>query len=183
MPLDRDPLFSGLRDLFEGKPQFAADEADAADKIATLCADYAANALAGGTAPISASISAAKTKLAQALEAAFTAAKAAGPAGVSALGLALDTAMAAFWLAPPIAFAAPPPPAPPSMIGVVTVAIPAVLAPSLTALFLAGVADKPSATAQADSLATLLHGWTKTVMVVNTPVTPPGPPAPPTPLS
>lgn len=183
MPLNKDPLSSGLRDLFEGKPAFAEDETDAANKISSLYADYAANALAGTTAPLSASISAAKPILAQALKAAFTAAKAAGPAGVSTLGLAIDTAIVAFWLAPPIAFAAPPLPAPPTMAGVVTLAAPGVLAPTLTALFTAGVASKPTAAEQADSLATLLHNWTKTVMVVNTPLTPPGPPAPPAPLT
>jgi hypothetical protein len=182
MPLDKSPLANGLRDMFEGKPEFASSESDAAQTISDLYRQYAGNAVAGPTSPLSVSLTGAGTALSQALKGAFTAAKSAGPAGVTALGVALDSAFVAFWLAPPVAFATPPT-GPPTIAGLVTVAPPGILAPGLTALFTSGVAQKASAGDQADALAALLDAWTRTVFVVNTPVTPPGSPSPPAPLA
>ena len=85
-------------------------------------------------------------------------------------------------LAPPVAFALPPT-GPPTMTGVVSAAPPGVLTGALGARFLAGVAQQASAAQQAQALAAVLDGWTRTVLVINTPVTPPGPPLPPVPLA
>jgi hypothetical protein len=92
----------------------------------------------------------------------------------------MDGAFVAFWMTP-IAFAIPPT-GPPTMTGIVSLAPPGVLTGALGALFLAGVAQQASAAQQAQALAAALDGWTRTVLVINTPVTPPGPPLPPVPL-
>ncbi len=182
MPLNKTSLQNKLKDLFEGKNGFPSSEADAAQKIATIYRQYTADAVAGTTQPLAASLTAVESTLWDALGSAFTAAKASGPAGVAVLGLAIDDAFVAFWLTEPVAFAIPPT-GPPTMIGVVSLAPPGVLAPGLIALLIAGVVSSPSAAEQAQAMATILDTWTRTVMVVNTPVTPPGPSAPPVPLS
>jgi hypothetical protein len=182
MPLNRSSLGQGLKDLFEGKPDFPSDEAAAGQRWATLYRQYAANAQAGATRPLTASLTAAEGILGNALGGAFTAAKQAGLAGLGVLTPLLDAAFVAFWLAPPVAFANPPPPTPPAIAGVVSVAPPGVLAGLLAAAFAAGGAPGVTAGQQAEAIATALDAWTKTVMVINTPVTPPGPPAPPVPL-
>lgn len=191
MPLNKTLLSNRLKDIFEGNDPaqpgeivFPPDETEAGKKWAEAYKKYAEGAQAGATTPLPPSLTAAQTALAGALAAGFTAAKGAPPpAAISGLASAMDLAFVAFWMAPPIAFAAPPPPAPPTMAGVVTVAPPGVLSAALIALFTSGVADKKTAAQQADAIATLLDTWTKTVMVVNTPITPPGPPLPPAPLT
>lgn len=190
MPLNKDLLSNGFKDLFEGKDPsqpgkkvFPPDETEAGKKWAGIYKQYAEGAQAGTTQPLAPLLLAAQNTLAGALAAGFTAAKAAPPPeAVAGLAAAIDLAFVAFWMAPPIAFA-PPPPAPPTMAGVVSLAPPGVLTASLISLFTSGAADKKTAVQQADAMATLLDSWTKTVMVINTPVTPPGPPLPPAPLS
>ncbi|TAK02329.1 MAG: hypothetical protein EPO39_13480 [Candidatus Manganitrophaceae bacterium] len=190
MPLNKSPLSGSLKDLFEGKDPaqpgqtvFPPNPTEAGKKWAEAYKKYAEGAQAGATQPLAPSLTAAQATLAGALASGFSAAKAAPPpAAIAGLAAAMDLAFVAFWMTPPVAFA-PPPPAPPTMAGVVSLAPPGVLTASLISLFTSGTADKKTAAQQADSIATLLDSWTKTVMVINTPVTPPGPPLPPAPLS
>jgi hypothetical protein len=182
MPLNPSTLAQSLQDLFEGENGFPADEAAAGQRWATLYRQYAANAQAGATRPLAPSLTAAEATLGNALGSAFAAAKAAKLTGLAVLTPLLDTAFVAFWFAPPVAFANPPPPAPPAMTGVVSLAPPGVLAGLLTAAFAAGGAPGVTSTQQAQAIATALDTWTKQVQVINTPVTPPGPPLPPAPL-
>lgn len=190
MPLNNDLLSNGFKDLFEGKDPsqpgkkvFPPDATEAGKKWAGIYKKYAEGAQAGATQPLAPLLLAAQNTLAGALTAGFTAAQSAPPpTAVAALAAALDVAFVAFWMTP-IAFATPPPPAPPTMTGVVSIAPPGVLTGLLIGMFTTGVLQKKSAADQADALATILDAWTKTVMVVNTPVTPPGPPLPPAPLT
>lgn len=181
MPLNGAALAGTLQDLFEGERGYPANGAEAGQRWAGAYRSYAAQALAGTTRPLSVSLAGAEQTLANALAGAFTTAKAAGPGGVAALATAMDGGFVAFWMTP-IAFSIPPT-GPPTMTGVVSVAPPGVLANALNALFLAGVAQQAGTAQQAQALATILDGWTRTVLVVNTPVTPPGPPLPPVPLA
>jgi hypothetical protein len=182
MALSSASLAGALGDLFEGAGGYPAGEADAGQRWAEAYRSYAAKAVAGTTAPVNVALTGAEQTLARALAGGFTTAKAAGPGGVAALAAVLDGAFVAFWLAPPVAFAIPPT-GPPTMTGIVSVAPPGVLATALGALFLAGVAQQASAAQQARALATVLDAWTRTVLVINTPVIPPGPPLPPVPLA
>jgi hypothetical protein len=182
MALKSAALASALEDLFEGAEGYPASEADAGKRWAEVYRSYAANAVAGTTAPVSVALGGAEETLAGTLAGGFTAAKAAGPGGVAALAAVMDAAFVAFWLAPPVAFAIPPT-GPPTMTGVVSASPPGVLVGALNALFLAGVAQKPSAAQQAQTLAAALDGWTRTVMVINTSVVPPGLPLPAVPLA
>lgn len=187
MPLSKSSLTNGFQDLFEGKDPAAPGEmvfppnpTEAGKKWAAVYKKYAEGAQAGATQPLAPSLIAAENTLAGALAAGFTAAKAAPPpAAIAALAASMDLAFVAFWMTPPMAFAA----TPPTMAGVVSLAPPGILLASLIALFTSGAADKKTAAQQADAMATLLDSWTKTVMVLNTPVTPPGPPLPPVPLA
>lgn len=181
MPLKQTALASSLQNLFEGKPSYPADVPEAGRWWAASYRQYAADALAGPTAPAATALTAAQTRLASALANGFTAASNAGPAGAAVLAAAMDAAFVAFWLAPAVPFA-PPLPAPPAFAGVVTVAPPGVLAGLLPAAFTAGLLEGAGAPSQANAIATALHAWTISVMVVNTPLTPPGPPLPPVPL-
>ncbi len=183
MPLNRNSLGQSLQNLFDGEPEFPADEAAAGKRWASAYREYTTNALAGATRPVSASLIAAENLLGNALGSAFTAAKQAKLTGLAVLAPLVDAAFVAFWFAPPIAFANPPPPAPPTMAGVVSLAPPGVLGGLLTTAFTAGGAPGITTGQQADAIATALDTWTKTVMVINTPVTPPGPPTPPVPLA
>lgn len=182
MPLRSAALASALEELFEGEGGYPVDEAAAGRRWAGAYRSYAAQARAGTTAPLDVPLTGAEQTLAGTLAGAFTSAGAAGPGAVTALAAAMDAAFVAFWLTPPVAFALPPI-GPPAMTGVVSVAPPGMLANALSALFLAGVAQQASAAQQAQALAAALDGWTRTVLVVNTPVTPPGPPLPPVPLA
>lgn len=191
MPLNKSSLSDRLKNIFEGKDPatpgqtiFPPNPTEAGKKWAEAYKKYAEGAQAGTTKPLAPSLTAAQSTLAGALAAGFSAAKAAPPpAAIAGLAAAMDLAFVAFWLTPPIAFVTPPPPASPTMAGVVTLAPPGVLTGLLIGMFTTGMLQKKSAADQADALATLLDTWTKTVMVVNTPVTPPGPPLLPTPLT
>jgi hypothetical protein len=178
--LSRTSLAGALEDLFEGAGGALASETQAGERWGAAYRGYAANALAGTTAPLGASLKGAESTLAGRLAGGFTAAKAAG--GVAALAALMDAAFVAFWLAPPVAFAIPRT-GPPSMTGIVSLAPAGVLEGALSALFLAGVAQQASAAQQARALAAALDAWTRTVLVINTPVTPPGPPLLPVPLA
>ena len=181
MALDASKLRDQLKVLFEGTQGYPTSKADAAADLAAIYRTYATNAAAVKTQPVAALLTTAGNSLASSLEDAFTTAEAAGPSGVVALGLAMDTAFVAFWMKPvPMLFAFA---GPPVIGGVVTVAPPGVLSLGLTALFLAGAAGGPTAEQQAQAMATILDTWTRTVTVVNTPITPPGPATPPIPLT
>ena len=183
MPLNGTSLSNALSGLFQGQPSYPQTATDAGKKWANAYRTYAANALAATTAPLSASLTAAEATLANALAGAFTVAQQAGPGGIAVLTPLMDVAFVAFWMTPPVAFAVPAPPAPATMAGVVSVTPPGVLAASLAGVFAAGVAPAITAAQQAQAIASVLDSWTRTVMVVNTPVTPPGPPLPPVPLT
>ena len=166
MPLVSTGLTHSLTELFSGNPGYPADADAAASAIAAAYKGYAANALAGVTTPLSPSLAGAQTTLETSLASAFRSAQAAGNAGLSALAAALDAAFVAFWLTPPVAFAAPP------IAGVVTTALPGQMQSLFTALFQNGVASQASAASQASSLASVLDTWTRTVVVTNTPPPP-----------
>lgn len=190
MPLNKSLLSNGFKDLFEGtdpatpeEKVFPPNPTEAGKKWAGIYKKYAEGATAGATQPLAPSLTAAQNLLAAALGAGFSAAKAApAPAAMAGLAAAMDLGFVAFWMAPPIAFSAPVPPAA-TLLGVVSLAPPGILSVSLIALFVSGMADSKPSAQQADAIATLLDTWTKTVMVINTPITPPGPPLPPMPLS
>jgi hypothetical protein len=166
VPLLSTGLAQDLEQLFSGTPSYPADHGEAARGFAAAYAAYAAGALAAPTVPVSLSLEAAEPTLAQSIESAFRSAASAGD--VNALAAALDTAFVAFWLSPPVQFL---PPGPPVVTGLVTLAPPSVLTPLLSALLGAGVTSRASAGSQANSLASVLDGWTRTVIVTNTPVT------------
>jgi hypothetical protein len=182
MPLSSAALASALEDLFQGEGGFPADEAEAGRRWAEAYRSYAAQAQAGTTVPLDFPLTGAEQTLSGTLAGGFATAEAAGPGGAAALAAIMDAAFVAFWLTPPVAFAVPPL-GPPTMAGVVSAAPPGVLTGVLSALFLAGVAQQASAAQQAQALAAALDAWTRTVLVVNTPVVPPGPPLPPVPLA
>jgi hypothetical protein len=183
MPLNGSSLSDALSNLFQGQPPYPATATEAGNKWANAYRTYAANALAATTAPSSALLIAAESKLANSLAGAFTAAQQAGPGGIAVLTPLMDVAFVAFWMTPPVVFAAPPPPAPATMAGVVSVAVPGVLTTGLAGVFVAGAAPGVTVTQQAQAIATVLDTWTRTVVVINTPITPPGPPLPPVPLT
>jgi hypothetical protein len=183
MALARSKLQDPLTDLFKGTQGFPSSEADAAADMANIYRAYATDAAAVKTQPVAALLTTASNVLASDLADAFAVAKDAGPSGVAALGLAMDKAFVNFWMKPvPMVFAFPVT-GTPTIAGVVAVAPPGVLSLGLTALFLAGSAGGPTAAQQAQAMATILDTWTRTVTVVNTPITPPGPPTPPIPLA
>jgi hypothetical protein len=106
--------------------------------------------------------------------------KGAGSGGVAVVAAAIDKAFVNFWFEPPVVFASPPGPV---IAGLVSLAPPGVLLAPLSAIFAAGGAPAVTAAEQADAIAGALDAWTKTVMVINTPVTPPGPANPAVPLA
>ncbi|MGE5287146.1 MAG: hypothetical protein ACM3ML_08100 [Micromonosporaceae bacterium] len=183
MTLRSSDLAEALKDLFEGAGGYPASDAEAGQRWAKAYRAYAGAAIAGPTAPLAASLQAAEAVLARALGDAFTAAKKAGTAGLATLTPLVDAAFVAFWLTPAVAFVTPPPPSPPAITGVVTVAVPGVLSAGLAGPLAAGAGPDATASQQAQDIAAVLDGWTRTVMVVNTSITPPAPPAPPVPLS
>jgi hypothetical protein len=182
MALNPAKLAAPLGDLFQGKPVFPKDTAEAGQKWAALYREYAQGAQAGATFPVAPALAAAETALAKDLGNAFKSAQDAGIAGIAVLLPLLDAAFLKFW-ATPIPFVAPPPPAPPSMAGVVTPPVPATLATLMAAVLPAGLAPGASPSSQANAVSAALDAWTKSVTVVNTPVTPPGPPLPAVPLA
>ena len=171
MPLSSAPLKDGLAKLLGPEPPGSAEDAGMA--WAGAYRGYAAKATAAPTVPLAPALLAAETTLAGALKDAFEAGQAAGPGGAAAVVPLLDQAFVAFWLTPPLAFAAPP------VAGLVSAAPPGVLAGALAGALAAGLAGA-GADAQAATLAAALDAWTRTVMVVNT--TPAGP-QPPVPLT
>jgi hypothetical protein len=177
--LDGSALADGLTDLFEGAGGHPVGDAEAGRRWAGSYRAYAGDAAAGPTAPLAASLQSAEATLARALAAAFTAARTA-VAAVATLTPLVEAAFVGFWLSPPVAFVTPPPPAAPAVVGAVTVAPPGVLFPGLADILAAAGANDATAAQQATSIATLLDGWTRTILVVNTP---PGPTAPPAPLT
>jgi hypothetical protein len=179
VPLIVSDLADSLNDLFDGTGGYPADDPEAGQRWAKVYRAYAAAALAGPTAPLNASLEAAESTLAGALSMAFKAAKEAGEAGAATLTPLVVSAFVSFWLLPPVAFATPSPPAPPTIAGVVTVAVPGVLPAGLADVLAAGTAEGATTSGQAQSVAATLDSWTRTVLVVNTPLVPPGPPAPP----
>jgi hypothetical protein len=174
MPLKVAGLRDALQKLFEDADDYPADDTAAGQRLANAYKTYAADAVAGATAPVALQLTAAETILAGALAAGFTAAKNAGPGGLAALLPLLDTAFVSFWLTPPVTFLVPIPP--PTIAGVVTVAPPGVLSAGLAGPFASGASQNATAAQQAQLLAAVLDIWTRTVIVTNTPVTPPGPP-------
>ena len=174
MALDPLKLAGALADLFGGVPAVPADAIEAGMKWAEVYRQYASNALAGPTAPVDAALTAAAKVLATALASAFTVATAAGPLGAAAVPPLMDAAFEAFWATPPIPFA-PPPPAPPAFAGVVTAPEPGSLATLMTTALAAGLIPGASTSLQGSAVALALDTWTKTVSVVNTPLTPVGP--------
>lgn len=179
MALDRAALADTLKDLFEGTAGHPVSDAEAGRRWAELYRAYASHATAGPTVPLAASLQAAEATLGEALAAAFIAARTASAAAATLTPL-VDAAFVSFWLSPPVAFVAPPPPAIPAAVGMVTVAPPGVLSPGLAGVLGAPGAKDATAAQQASSIATVLDGWTRTVLVVNTP---PGPSAPPVALT
>jgi hypothetical protein len=169
MPLDPGALADGLTALFDGRDGYPRTTAEAARAWAARYRTYVGAARAAATAPLPAALDAAESGLADRLDQVFTAARG-GAAGAVASGL--DAAFVAFWSAPPVTFAFP---GPPAVSGVVTLAPPGVLGAALGARLAAGTATAATAAAQARALAAVLDGWTRTVVVVNTP---PGPSAP-----
>lgn len=174
MPLQASGLEEALKDVFEGAGGYPADAAEAGRRWAKAYKDYAAGAVAGPTAPVAALLATAETTLAGVLEAGFTAASQAGPGGLAAVLPLLDAAFVGFWLAPPVQFVVPVPP--PVIAGVVSLATPGVLSAGLAGPLGSATDETATAVRQAQLLSTVLDGWTRTVMVLNTPVTPPGPP-------
>lgn len=173
MPLQSSGLADALTAMFS-EDGFPSSPTEAGDTWAQAYKDYAGGATAGPTSPLMPSLATAGLTLATALGGAFTAAKASGPAS---LAPTMAAAFAAFWLAPPIVFTA----TPPVIAGVVSVAVPGALPAGITDAIAAGV-DGGDAAAQGQAFADALDTFTKTVMVLNTPITPPGPPSP-SPLS
>jgi len=182
MPLDPTKLAGSLGDLFRGKPLFPKDAAEAGQKWARAYREYAQSAQAGATFPAAPVLASAESALAKDLGNAFQIAQDAGVAGAAIFLPLLDAAFLKFW-ATPIPFLVPPPPAPPTMTGVVTPPVPATLAAMMSAGLAAGLAPGVPTSSQGIAIAAALDAWTKSVKVVNTPVTPPGPPLPPAPLA
>jgi hypothetical protein len=163
MALDSGSLTDALTAVFDGRDGFPKTAQTAGAAWASSYRQYAAEANAGPTAPLAAALNAAETALGGLLGAAFAAARDGDP---SKLAENLDKAFVAFWKTPPVGFAAP------NITGVVSIAALGVLEPALAAVFAAGPVQRRSAAQQAQAIAGVLDGWTRTVTVVNTP---PGP--------
>jgi hypothetical protein len=156
MALDKASLKTALESLFTSPPATAADCADA---WAAAYRAYAAGAKSCGApgAPAGASLDAAKAVLTAALLAAFSGSD---PASTAA---AFATALTAFWLTPPVAFAGATPGA------VIAVAGSAALPSALTAMWASNVASAASAADAAQAHADLFDAFTKTVTVAHAP--------------
>ena len=154
MALSPSTLSSGIQAITAA---FPADAAAAGSAWADAYAAYAASAQSPmGGIPVT--LVAAKATLATALAGAFSGVV---PATTAA---AMATAFVAFWLTPPVVFVGTPP-------GAVTVAIPGALAAALVAAWAANTAGKLSVSDSADSIATAIDAWTRTVIVTHpTPV-------------
>jgi len=171
MTLQLATLQSSLRAVFQGTDSLAGyplTAVDAGTRWAKLYADYASSAVAAPTLPTPADIAAAGGVLATALGNAFTAALGAASPYYPALVSSLVSAFAVFW--PPVHFLAP------GVIGVAVspAAAQAALTTSLTSFFEAGNPTSgpgPSSDSEANSLGSILHTWTTSVVVTNTPVT------------
>jgi hypothetical protein len=162
MALNDGGLADGLAAVFDGRDGFPESAAAAGQAWAASYRAYAGGAQAGPSFPAPVALDAAETVLAGRLADVFDAVRAGG-----SLAGGLDVAFTGFW--PPVGFASP------GVAGVVTLAPPGVVGTALAATFAAGAASGGTARAQARAVADVLHGWTRTVVVVNTP---PGPSAP-----
>jgi hypothetical protein len=165
MPLNKDALGQSLRDLFSGVGAYPVDAAHAGARWASVYAAYAKNAVAGITAPVASTIDTSAGPLGTSLASAFTSAQAAGAGFLTALVSGMVSAFSAFWS--PVQFVG-------GAIGVAASPPPAALTTALTSFLTAGnppSGPKPSGDSQANSLASILDTWTKTVLVTNTPPT------------
>lgn len=168
MALDKASLKADLETLFSSPPvvfsspgvvDVPATRAACADAWAAAYRAYAGGARSCGTpgAPAGPSLAAAELVLSGALLAAFSGSD---PASTAA---AFATALTAFWLTPPVAFAG----VTPGLVTVVggTVALPAALA----AMWATNVAGSASASDAAQGHADTFDVFTKTVVVTHAP--------------
>jgi hypothetical protein len=162
MALDETGLADALTAVFDGRDGFPESAAAAGRAWAGCYRGYAGKAQAGPSIPVPAALDAAGKALADRLAGVFDTVRTGG-----SLAAGLDEAFTGFW--PPVGFASA------GVAGVVTLAPPGVLGTALAATFAAAVASGGTARAQAGAVAGVLHSWTRTVVVVNTP---PGPWAP-----
>lgn len=159
MPLNKSGLQKALDKAFASpSPNFKAP----ASRIAAAYFNYAksAQSCAGTVNP--AGLAGKQATLTRALEAAFTTSKDPGSSMSKA-----STAVAAFWMVPPVTFLGPTP-------GAVTAAVPATLLAALLALTainagLASSGKSQSAAKVASQWATALDTWTKTVLTAHVP--------------
>jgi len=169
MPLPLATLQSSLRALFRGTDSpagYPLTAVDAGTRWANAYAGYASSAVAAPTLPTPADITAAGGVLATALGSAFTAALGAASPYYPTLVSSMVSAFAVFW--PSVHFLAP------GVVGVAVSPAAAALTTSLTNFFVAGNPTSgpgPSSDSEANSLGSILHTWTTTVLVTNTPVT------------
>lgn len=162
MPLVKQQLASALTKALSPNQKISSAKTQAFN-IAKAYSDYAQNALspAGGT--VDPSTKAVKLRtLATALEGVFKTKK-----GGSAVANGMGTAFSAFWLLPPTVFIAVPP-------GAVTAAIPA----SLIKALIGSASKKDTVKKASEKLASNLHTWTTTAVIVTHLPVPPGPVGP-----
>jgi hypothetical protein len=162
MTLSKDGLKDSLSALFAGTVAsggYPTTDAAAGKRWGDLYAAYAKDAKAPPTEPPVDEVNTAGGALATALATAFSAARVAVPPHYPTLVASMVAAFTVFWL--PIHFASATPPA------TGQAASPAgTLTTELTNFFEAGPSS--DAAAQAESLAAILHKWTKSVTVINT---------------
>lgn len=164
MTLDPKTLKNAFGELFRGVGGYP-DTPNAAGPVwANLYASYAGAAVAQTTVPVAASLAASAAALGTALATVFDDGSRAGPHVLDTLPAAMAAAFTAFW--PSVQFAAP-------GIAGVAVGLPGDLPRDLGAFFSSGTGSEgalPDPDDQADRLAAILDGWTRTVTVTNTPV-------------
>lgn len=164
MALDQKTLKNAFGDLFRGVGGYP-DTAKAAGPVwANLYASYAGAAVAHTTAPVAASLAASATALGTALGTVFDDGSRAGPHVLDTLPAAIAAAFTAFW--PSVQFVAP-------GIAGVAFSLPGDLPRDLGDFLSSGTGSEgvlPDPDDQADRLASILDGWTRTVAVTNTPV-------------
>lgn len=171
MTLHPEDMKSSLRALFAGAGGYSTTASDAGRRWADIYVNYANDAVAAPTAPLRAQITLAGDALAAALASAFTAALGAPPPQYPTLKDAMVTAFSVFW--PAVQFFSPLPPAPPTVTGIVGISALGQLSTDLTNFFEArdDHGRFPASDDQANRLGALLHSWTTSVTVTNTPLT------------